>query len=478
MASTASAMNDSGEKRGNCAQEPTEGGLLPALVIDPGNIGTNPTSTAPGVRQVFDLDSFRHFVHLMAIRCQDGFMSREDALSMIADVAKWRKLNETFGIDEVCSIIKDEFLCVVDAVTDGPPAGEEPEPFRGVITADRLQVKRFKPVMFLLPPLIAEGVTLLAGKPKLGKSWLTLDIAQSVARGTSVLGTTPAAGEVLGLFLEDSERRLQVRLTKLQVNSGEAWPKNLSLATRWQRIDEGGLADLEIWCQSAQNPRAIIIDTLAKLRPSMASRKTQYELDYDALSGLHQIAHKYQVAIIVVTHTRKADAEDVFDTVSGTLGLTGAADSILILSKQSGKAILHARGRDIEDSETVLKFEPACCRWMVLGDAADVLVSDERDRIRTALESTAEPMSPKEVMLATGIKNRNSIDLLLLRMVRDGQIARVGRGKYVNAGKIGKKEPVAAQRSDAAKDSSAPVDLSDLSAKEEPGGTANETTTP
>jgi len=397
---------------------------------------------------------------------------------MIASVAGYRKLNETFGIDEVCSIIKDEFLCVVDATTPGADTGAEPEPFPGVITADRLQAKEFKPVMFVLPPFLAEGVTMLAGKPKLGKSWLMLDIAAGIASGTPVLGNMPVLqGKVLGLFLEDSERRLQARLRKLEA-AGEVWPADLELTTRWPRIDEGGLSDLESWCRQAKNPKGIIIDTLAKLRPARPSKKQQYDLDYEVLAGLHKIAHDFQVAIIVVHHTRKADADDVFDTVSGTLGLTGAADTILVLSKRSGKAVLHARGRDIADSETALKFDPDRCRWSALGDATDVFVSDERSRIQAALDNAPEPMSPKELMLATGVKNRNAIDLLLMKMVRDGQIEKAARGKYANRGKIGKKDPAVEQPSEVAEELSVPANLSNLSPKGEPGGAADERTTP
>jgi hypothetical protein len=261
-------------------------------------------------------------------------------------------------------------------------------------------------------------------------------------------------------------------------NAGEEWPADFALTTKWARIDEGGLSDLEAWCRQARNPKAIIIDTLAKLRPARPSKKTQYDLDYEALAGLHKIAHDFQVAIIVVHHTRKAEADDVFDTVSGTLGLTGAADTILVLAKRSGKAVLHARGRDIADSETALKFDPDRCRWIALGDATDIFVSNERSRIQAVLDNAPEPMSPKELLLAAGIKNRNALDVLLHKMVRDGQIGKVGHGKYVNDGKIGKKDPAGEQASDEPNEIVASANLSDLSGRQEPGSAADERTTP
>jgi hypothetical protein len=453
-------------------QTNTEGGLTPALGSDAsvvnGSDDTEFSPAKPGPAKVVDIESFRPFVELMAKRHRSGSMSRDDAISMVHAVACARKL------DRICD--EEQIQAVVEAAFPGPAVHEDAGAVQtaplsdggcpaGIITADQLQSAVFTSPMLVVPPFIAEGVTLLAGKPKLGKSWLMLDLATAVASGTLALAAMPVVrGQVLGLFLEDSERRLQARLRKLQPNPRDPWSTELSLTTQWSRLDQGGLADLETWCREAANPKLIMIDTLAKVRPSQGSRKSQYDLDYEVLTGLHRIAHSFQVAIIVAHHTRKADADDVFDTVSGTLGLTGAADTILVLSKRSGKVVLHARGRDIEESETALQFDGSSGRWITLGAAADVLVSDERSRIIAALDDAPAPMSPKELMLATGGTSRNAIDLMLFKMVKEGQIKKASRGKYVGYGKIGKKEPAEGQHSDLAKDSTMPPDLSDLSA--------------
>jgi AAA domain len=465
--------------RDSSGQEAIGGGHQPAPCIGSVIPVTEPIPVyKAGGGKVYNLDTFADFVRERANQHLNSTLPRDDALSMIASVATFRQLHETYGDDAVCAVIERHFNQVVGpAGRDLLETNNEPI-FPGVITADRLQVQKFEPVVFVVSPIIAEGVTLLAGKPKLGKSWLMLDIALGIASGRPVLGNMPVMeGEVLGLFLEDSPRRLYSRIGKLEP-AGEVWPANLALTTQWARIDEGGLAELEAWCRQAKNPKAIIIDTLAKLRPATPSKKPQYDLDYEVLAGLHKIAHAFQVAVIVVHHTRKADADDVFDTVSGTLGLTGAADSILVLAKRSGKAVLHARGRDIADSETALKFDPDRCRWVALGDATDVFVSDERARILAALDSASEPMSPTELMLATGIKKRNAIDILLHKMVRDGQIGKAGHGKYVNSGKVGKKDPAGDQASDEANEIAASANLSNLSGKEDRGDAANERTTP
>jgi hypothetical protein len=459
-----SEVGGAGMKNTGSGRTPAPG--LTASVANTGEV-TKTAFAEPELVKVTDIESFRPFVRRMAQRHETGSVSRDDAISMTYAVARIRKLDSKCDQEQVQAVVVDAFP---ETAVYGGASSVQTVPLSdggcpaGIITADQLQSAVFAPPLLVVSPLIAEGVTLLAGKPKLGKSWLMLDLARAVASGTMVLGAMPVVrGQVLGLFLEDSERRLQARMRKLQADPRDPWPAELFLTTQWSRLDQGGILDLETWCRAVVNPKLIMIDTLAKVRPSQCSRKSQYDLDYDLLTGLHRIAHTFQVAIIVAHHTRKADAEDVFDTVSGTLGLTGAADTILVLSKRSGKVVLHARGRDIEESETALEFDGASGRWIMLGAAADVLVSDERSRIVVALDNAPEPMSPKELMLASGGTSRNAIDIMLFKMVKDGQISKVSRGKYVSCGKIGKKDAAAVQGVDEAFELLVSANLSDLS---------------
>jgi RecA-family ATPase len=197
-----------------------------------------------------------------------------------------------------------------------------------IFSAAALQTMTFPPLKFILPDLVPEGATLLVSRPKLGKSWLVLDIAIATAAGRFTLGTP---GDVLYLALEDGRRRLQRRITKVLPTFSITWPQGLEIATEWPRADEGGLADIERWLQAHSNARLVIVDTLAQFRKPSTGKGQLYPEDYAAISGLQKLASKYNVGIIVVHHDRKSEADDVFDTVSGTLGLTGAADTILIL---------------------------------------------------------------------------------------------------------------------------------------------------
>jgi hypothetical protein len=188
------------------------------------------------------------------------------------------------------------------------------------ITADRLQHDHYEPIQFIVPDIVpAEGITLLCSKPKLGKSWLVLDLCIGCTTDRFILGEIkPAQGAVLYLALEDSRRRLQRRITKLLPTFRGEWPKDLTLATKWRRVNDGGLDDIRAWHRWAHKPILVVVDVLVKIRPNGKAGRSAYELDYEALAGLHKLAVELGIAVIVVHHTRKMAADDVMDTVSGS----------------------------------------------------------------------------------------------------------------------------------------------------------------
>jgi len=310
------------------------------------------------------------------------------------------------------------------------------------ITADRLQHNRYEPIQFIVPDIVpAEGITLLCSKPKLGKSWLVLDLCIGCTTDRFILGEIkPAQGAVLYLALEDSRRRLQRRITKLLPTFTGDWPKDLTLATKWRRVNDGGLDDIRAWHRSANKPIQVVVDVLVKIRPIGKAGRSAYELDYEALAGLHKLALELGVAVVVVHHTRKMAADDIMDTVSGSFGLVGAADTIIVIERGGQGTVLDVRGRDVESAELAVQFNKDSCRWMVLGPAVDVHRSDERGRILAALAEATEPLSPNEIMVAVGRRDRNAVDQLLFRMVKAGDVIKPARGKYALPNKIDKKE--------------------------------------
>lgn len=231
-------------------------------------------------------------------------------------------------------------------------SGPDLRPF----SAPDLLAKNFPEPKFIVPGYIGEGLTILAGRPKIGKSWLALNIAVAVATGGIVLGSLQVeAGSVLYLALEDTQRRLQSRLK--QVLGDDELPDDLYFATDCPRLDEGAYEQLDKWVDSQENPRLIIIDVFNKVRPAAMGRESPYEADYRALGPLKAYADSRNVAVLILHHTRKMSAQDPFDTISGTTGFTGAADAALVLASDDDGVSLYARGRDVEEIGTAVEFE-------------------------------------------------------------------------------------------------------------------------
>jgi hypothetical protein len=202
----------------------------------------------------------------------------------------------------------------------------------------------------------------------------------------------------------------------------------LTLATEWRRLDKGGVEDLREWIDGADEPRLIVLDTLAGVKPIRTT--SGYTEDYASLEALHRLANDRGVAIVVLHHTRKMEAEDPLDSVSGTLGLAGCADTVAVLTRSSKGPTLYLRGRDVEEAEHAMAFSAETCRWTILGDAGEVRRSEERSRILDAIAASAEPIGPNDIAEATGMKPGN-VRHLLGKMVAAGEVKTEGRGRYV-----------------------------------------------
>lgn len=299
------------------------------------------------------------------------------------------------------------------------------------IDAQSLLDMEFPAVNYTVPGYIAEGLTILGGRPKLGKSWLALDFGIAVASGGRSLGVDCEQGDVLYLALEDNQRRLQDRLRTVLPPMKKMRPdlSRLELRTEAPKIGAGLIEELEAWRGSVDDPRLVIVDTLAMVRPPKGRNQDSYSADYDAISPLQRFASEYGLAIVVVTHVRKAEADDPLEMISGTNGLTGAADSIVVLSRDSDGPKLYGRGRDIEEVEKALRFDAG--KWSVLGDADEVKRSDQRRKIMAALsESSSRPLTPTEIAQATEMKITN-VKYLLAKMVEAGEIEKLGYGEYI-----------------------------------------------
>jgi hypothetical protein len=310
-----------------------------------------------------------------------------------------------------------------------PPAGQP-----AIFSLRDLLSWEVPPIRWAIPAILPEGLTLLAGKPGLGKSWLALSLALSIAADSVALGTLPVTqGDVLYLALEENARRLQARARQL-LASMTGIPSGMECALDWPRLNEGGLASLKDYLQAHPNTRLVVIDTWAKLAPPSGKRRCpQYEGDYEALTPLKRLVDTYHVSILVVHHLRKATSRDVLDEVTGSIGMTGAVDGTLILKRERGQmeGSLLVTGRAIEhEQQLALSFDAATALWTLVGNAEEVGRSRARQEILELLrEQGPDGMSPQEVAEALE-KNYHTTRSLLRKMEDTGEVRRSG-GRYV-----------------------------------------------
>jgi hypothetical protein len=313
---------------------------------------------------------------------------------------------------------------LVGAHAQPAPSSSEyvPAPF----TLQELLARQLPPVQWAIPDILPEGLTLLAGKPKLGKSWLALSVALAVASGGVALGAYPVTqGEVLYLALEDNERRLQSRAQQL-LASMTTVPNTISFELRWPRLDQGGLTYLEEYLQTHLDVRLVVIDTWARVSPkAQHHQRSQYEDEYAALTPLKYLADTYRVSILAIHHLRKMRGDDVLDEITGSIGLTGAVDGALILKRERGQheASLFVTGRDIEhEQQLALRFDPQTAMWTLVGNAEEVRRTKERQDILDLLsEQFPEGMTPRQVAEALD-KNYHTTRCLLRKMEAAGLI--------------------------------------------------------
>lgn len=297
----------------------------------------------------------------------------------------------------------------------------------GGITAAELAQKHFAPLKWVIPDILPEGCYLLTARPKVGKSWLGLQISLAVALGLVTLGQQASNGKAVYLALEDNQRRLQDRLKQLRP-AGYATP-DLLLFTEWPRFDAGGLERLKELIER-ERPKLVVIDTLAKVRPATTNSNV-YEQDYRALAPLTEMASRNRCCIVVIHHNRKGKSEaDALEQISGSLGLVGAVDGALVIDgvRSDKQYKLSLIGRDIPNDDELAIRRKANGEWEVLGVAQQVFISAERKQITDLLAFHPGGLKPREIADHLG-KGQSATRKLLMSMVNDQQV-KVSHGLY------------------------------------------------
>ena len=236
------------------------------------------------------------------------------------------------------------------------------------INAEDLQNRTYEPTPFLVEELLPEGLHILAGAPKIGKSWLALWLCLCVAQGQALWNFATTQGEALYLSLEDSFQRIQTRLFDLTEDA----PPTLHFAIMADTLKHG-LEQQQIEQFLAEHPttKLVVIDTLQRVR-STGSDSNLYANDYQEIGLLKKLADKRHIAILLIHHLRKLHDDDPMNMISGSTGLSGAADSTFVLQKSSrlaNIASLHCTGRDIPDRTLKLEFGEDDHVWKLLEDS-------------------------------------------------------------------------------------------------------------
>ena len=244
------------------------------------------------------------------------------------------------------------------------------------VSGEELLKMDLPPMKFVADGFLPQGLHIVAGMPKAGKSWLLLLLCLKVAQGQPFWNYTTEKGTVLYLCLEDSFNRVQQRLGDLT----EEAPPNLHFAVMASSITAGLTEQIEMFLAEHPDTNLIVIDTLQKVRGSIGDN--YYASDYKDIGTLKSLADQNGITILCVQHLRKQHDSDPHLMVSGSTGLTGAADGTYVLQKtdiRSTEGRLFIRGRDVEEKILTLHFNSETCEWeYVSGDTpmADAMKSD------------------------------------------------------------------------------------------------------
>lgn len=260
--------------------------------------------------------------------------------------------------------------------------------------------KTYPEPKWIIPGIMSEGLNILAGAPKQGKSMMALNLAMTVAGGGMALGNIEVpAYDVLYLSLEDKQRRVKSRALKMLPAIGEHMADNirrrLTVATDWPKQDENGLKFIDIWAKRCAHPGLLIVDVWNRFCPAQRTNGNAYNHDAEAMSEVKRFVEKRGITALVVHHTRKPgmkEPEDFVHEISGTMGLSGTADGIMVLvrHRQDSKAELHVTGRDVTEQQLILEFDVLSLTWKSIGTAEQHVGGQVQTKVITYLRGLGE----------------------------------------------------------------------------------------
>lgn len=313
----------------------------------------------------------------------------------------------------------------------------QPDPLDGMFNAASLIARNFPPLEYVVPGVIPEGLTMLVAPPKIGKSWMVLGLAKACSEGGEAFDAiTVDQRPVMYLALEDGERRLKDRLLTLGMDSGNS---DLNMMTE---ILAGPIETIGAYVERhAQRKPLVILDTLGKVRDVYAGNDA-YQKDYRQMSELKKIVDDYPgSSLIVVHHTNKGTHGDFVASVSGTQGITGAADSVLTIerSRAEGNATLNVTSRDAAEGSYAITLNDGA--WTL--DGKGLAEAARQAQTHRTTEGLGDPMTQvvaevnkhpegiKSADVATLVKMEpGTVRTYLSRAYDSNRVQKLQRGLY------------------------------------------------
>lgn len=307
--------------------------------------------------------------------------------------------------------------------------------------------QKFPPLRYAVPQIVPEGMTLLVAAPKIGKSWMALGLALSLSNGTDAFGClhTGKPRPVLYLALEDGQRRLQDRLRNLSATVSHRLQFETEMAENRVIVTISGFM-----LEHAGLDPVVILDTLGKVMPQAQGNASAYGHDYKVLSALKRTSDAVPgSSLIIVHHTRKGEGGDFLDAVSGTQGIAGAADTVLVLKRErhEKRATLQVTSRDAAEGEYALTLSESGEWTLDGGDLATAALAARTvkaqegvgDRMAEVIAKVADfpqGISPHDIGILLGMDDKTA-QVYLGRAYETERVTKPKRGLYTPVGSVG-----------------------------------------
>ncbi len=299
-----------------------------------------------------------------------------------------------------------------------PKVRKEFDPLKVMSLKTLITKKEYPELKYFVKPFLPEGLTILAGKAKIKKSFFALDMAISIAIGKKFLKKFYCQrSAVYYLPIEDNFRRVQSR-SKIMLGKHGMIPDNLIMPSqihKFPKLNQGGLQCLQRIVNEGPDIGVIIIDTYGRFIDKKNYGKQSFQQDYDILSDLQTLAIKNHIAILLIHHSIKSAAEDPFDEMQGTIGTQASPDSLMIMRYSKGAVQLCVKGRDFEEQTYLLEFDKERCKWSVQGNNHEHGLSITAQKVLQFFkDNPKKDFSLKEIhmLLKTKKSSQNTMNIL------------------------------------------------------------------